>query len=142
MLVAALLIAAVFLLGQPNGAVPVRPVLDSKEPSALALNLTGLVVLVALGVPAALIVPRLVRKRDRDRLRGEDEVSLRQALRRRDTAYACLSGLLVILSGMSLVYAADATFGTPGDYLTILLWGTAVTEGLALAKTLLPSPFS
>lgn len=140
-LVAALLIAVAFL-GQFDYDAPVRPTLDLKEPSAMAVNLAGLVVLLVLGVPAVLIVQRLVRKRDRERLRGEDEVSLRQALRWRDTAYACLSGLLVILSGMSLVYAADATFGTPGDYLTILLWGTAVTEGLVLAKSLLPSPFS
>jgi hypothetical protein len=139
-LAAVLLLVAVVILTRPLNASPTPGLgFEFGEPSAKAVNLVGLVLLAAVAIPVVLVTRRLVRRRDRGRLHGEDEVSLRQALRRRDAAYAVLSGLLVILSGMSLVYAADATFGTAGDYLTILLWGTAVSEGLALAKSLLPS---
>jgi hypothetical protein len=91
------------------------------HPSATQLNIGGSILLAALGIPIALTVRRRVRRRDEQRLRGEVEGSLRRALDRRDAVFAALSAFLVILSGMSLVYAIDPTFGTPGDYLTILL---------------------
>jgi hypothetical protein len=109
------------------------------DPSAAQLNIVGTVVLAVLGLLLARTVRRRVRKREEKRLLGEDEGSLKRALDRRDVLFAVLSAFLVILSGMSLIYATDPTFGTTGDYLTILLWGTALTEGLTLARSLLPA---
>jgi len=50
------------------------------------------------------------------------------------------SGVLVVLSGMSVLYVGNPTFGTAGDYLTVALWGTALGEGVQLARRLWPVP--
>jgi len=131
-----------FLEANTLGIEGTRPTLGWPEldPTAAQLNVAGTVVLAVLGYLLAREVRRRVRRREEKRLLGEDEGSLKRALDRRDALFAALSAFLVVLSGMSLVYATDPTFGTPGDYLAILLlWGTALTEGLTLARSLLPS---
>ena len=130
-----------FLEANTLGFEATRPTFEWPElhPSAAQLNVAGTVVLAVIGFLLARKVRRLVRRREEKRLLGEDEGTLKRALDRRDALFAVLSAFLVILSGMSLVYATDPTFGTPGDYLTILLWGTALTEGLTLARSLLPT---
>ncbi|HKQ02970.1 MAG TPA: hypothetical protein VJ735_21835 [Actinomycetes bacterium] len=135
-------VAFLYFLGANTlGVEGTRPTFGWPElhPSAAQLNVAGTVVLAVLGFLLARNVRRRVRRREEKRLLGEDEGSLKRALDRRDALFAVLSAFLVILSGMSLVYATDPTFGTPGDYLTILLWGTALTEGLTLARSLLPT---
>jgi len=67
-----------------------------------------------------------------------DAAALDRDLRSADLRFGIVSGVLVALSGMSVLYVAHPTFGTPGDYLTVALWGTGVGEGLQLARRLLP----
>jgi hypothetical protein len=43
---------------------------------------------------------------------------------------------------MSLLYVGNPSFGTPGDCLDVALWGTAVGEGLQLARRLWPFSFT
>ena len=40
------------------------------------------------------------------------------------------TGVLAIFSGLILLYFASPTWGTPGDYLKALLWGSVVSEGV------------
>jgi hypothetical protein len=65
---------------------------------------------------------------------------LNRRVRRADRRFALAGGTLVVLSGMSVLYFANPTFGTAGDYLAVALWGTAFGEGLTLARRLWPTP--
>ena len=49
-----------------------------------------------------------------------------------------LSLLIIIGSGLSLLYVGDTTFGSFGDYLSVALWGSTATAGLALLRRLFP----
>jgi hypothetical protein len=40
------------------------------------------------------------------------------------------SGVLAVFSGLVALYATSPTWGSPGDYLKALLWGTVVSEGV------------
>ncbi|HEY7273029.1 MAG TPA: hypothetical protein VH502_09870 [Actinoplanes sp.] len=71
-----------------------------------------------------------------------DTASIDRELRVEGTRFAILSGLLVVLSGMSVLYAGNPTFGSAGDYLAVALWGTALGEGLHLARQLWPLPLT
>jgi hypothetical protein len=64
--------------------------------------------------------------------------SLREGWRGAELRFKVLSTLLVLLSGISVLYVGKPGFGTPGDYLAVLLWGTAVGEGVKLARRFLP----
>jgi hypothetical protein len=67
-----------------------------------------------------------------------DSASIDRELRVEGTRFAIVSGVLVVLSGMSVLYAGNPTFGSAGDYLAVALWGTALGEGLYLARQLWP----
>jgi hypothetical protein len=55
-------------------------------------------------------------------------------LRDRERRYALLSAGLVLGTGLSLLYFTDSSWGSMGDYLAALVWGTTVGAGLQLAK--------
>jgi hypothetical protein len=74
------------------------------------------------------------------RLGELDTAAIDRQLRVEGTRFAIVSGVLVVLSGMSVLYAGNATFGSAGDYLAVALWGTALGEGLYLARQLWPLP--
>lgn len=46
------------------------------------------------------------------------------------------AGALTVLSGLALLYATNATFGSVGDYLSVLVWGTTTREVLNIARRL------
>jgi hypothetical protein len=71
---------------------------------------------------------------------GEPALLLDRRVRGADRRFAVVGGTLVVLSGMSVVYVANPTFGSPGDYLAVTLWGAAFGEGLTLAHRLWPTP--
>jgi hypothetical protein len=85
------------------------------------------------------LVWRWRRKRFRPQPDDLDSATIDREYRQEDRRFSVLAGLLVVLSGMSLLYAGDPTFGTVGDYLAVALWGAAVGEGLQLARRLWPS---
>jgi hypothetical protein len=49
-----------------------------------------------------------------------------------------LSLLIIAASGVLALYVEDTTFGSFGDYLSIALWGSTATAGLALLRRLFP----
>jgi hypothetical protein len=53
--------------------------------------------------------------------------------------YFLVSALLVIGTGFYTLYLANPTFGSLYDYFNTLLWGTGVTAGFQLARSLFPS---
>lgn len=59
---------------------------------------------------------------------------IRQALRARERRFGLLASALVLGTGLSAVYFGDASWGSLGDYLAALVWGTTVGAGLQLAK--------
>ncbi len=61
-------------------------------------------------------------------------VELERELRRSDRTLSLLSGVLVVLSCLVTLYVPNASFGTAGDYLSALLWGTTLSAGLELAR--------
>ncbi|HVE45671.1 MAG TPA: hypothetical protein VNA57_02830 [Acidimicrobiales bacterium] len=96
-------------------------------------------------VPLALVVAvlggvLLVLRALRRRRRAEDLDSARldRLLASEDRRFALASGLFVVATGMSLLYVPNPTFGGPGDYLTVVLWGAGVGEGIQLVRRILP----
>ncbi|WP_394847675.1 hypothetical protein LZC95_09455 [Pendulispora brunnea] len=65
--------------------------------------------------------------------------SLTLELLRDQRMFDRLSALLVVLAGMSVLYFPNPSFGSLGDYATMLLWGTGVGEAVQLARRLVPS---
>jgi hypothetical protein len=52
-----------------------------------------------------------------------------------------IAGAVALASGLSLLYAKNATFGTMADYFGLILWGVGVDQGKNLAQSLqLTSP--
>lgn len=102
----------------------------------------GLAILVLV---CALLLARLLRRSEEgSRMRAsatrETEADyLMKDLRRTEARFLVLSGALVILTGMSVLYFPNPTFGTPADYLGVFLWGSAVGEGVQLARRLVPN---
>jgi hypothetical protein len=54
----------------------------------------------------------------------------RTGLASNERAVAMLAGVLAVGSGMVALYLRDATWGSAGDYVTALLWGSATAEGV------------
>ena len=137
----------------PTAPLPDAPVAAST--AGVALNSTaidtpstGQTVLFGAVAPAlillavfglAWLVIRWRRKRFRPRPGDLDSSTIDREFRREDRRFSALAGIVVVLSGMSLLYAGNPVFGTAGDYLAVALWGAAVGEGLQLARRLWPS---
>jgi hypothetical protein len=119
----------------PAPADPFGP----SEPSLTQLVLYGGVLPISLaGVMAA--AAWWVYRRRRPGPAALDAASLDRAVRRADRRFAVAGGLLVVLGGMSVLYAGNPTFGSAGDYLGVALWATVFGEGLSLARRLWPVP--
>ena len=65
--------------------------------------------------------------------------NLEKRLKRLDWTFTLISGFVVVLTGLSVLYLGKASFGSASDYASVLLWGTAVDEGLKVARRLVPS---
>lgn len=103
-----------------------------------AINLVGLLVLLVLGALAWGALDARVTRGALPPVRTVEELAMR--LHRKELSYGVLGAILVVLSGMSFQYFPNPTFGSAGDYLGMLLWGTAVGEGVKLARRFLPQP--
>ena len=57
---------------------------------------------------------------------------------RMETLIGLINLLIVAASGLSALYFANSTFGSVADYLTLALWGSTATAGLALLRRLVP----
>ena len=57
---------------------------------------------------------------------------LRAALGADDRIVAMVSAVLAVASGMAALYLNSATWGSAGDYIAALLWGSATSEGVKL----------
>jgi|GEM_PF-4385825 len=102
-------------------------------PVAMALALGAL----AWGV---LEVVKARRRRRRRRQQGPAAPqTLIDALRRDQLRFDALSGVIVVLTGLSVLYFSNPTFGSLGDYAKMLLWGSGVGEGVQLARRLIPA---
>jgi hypothetical protein len=55
-----------------------------------------------------------------------------------DAGFALLSGALVVISGLSLLYFTDDTFGTTGDYVALFVWASTISAGITVARRVLP----
>jgi hypothetical protein len=53
----------------------------------------------------------------------------RRQFERIDRQWTLASGVLAVFSGLLALYVVTPTWGTPGDYLKALLWGSVVSEG-------------
>lgn len=84
------------------------------------------------------VISQGVRRRRKKPTDEFDSKRIDKILRQEDFRFALASGVFVVASGMSLLYFSKATFGGIGDYLSVALWGTAVGEGVQLARRLLP----
>lgn len=121
---------------------PVAPVLDVTTPDGGQLVWFGVVVPIVLaGALAALawLVARWRRRRTPSRPAVLIAEAIDADIRREDLRFSLIAGVLVVLSGMSVLYVSNPTFGTAGDYLALGLWGAAFGEGLQLARRLWPS---
>lgn len=118
----------------PPAAIP-----DANEDDDGSVVVWGFVVPMAVTlalVGAALLVVRRLRRRPRtDDL---DSARLDRLLALDDARFALASAVFVVATGMSLLYVPNPTFGSPGDYLTVALWGAGVGEGIQLARRILP----
>jgi hypothetical protein len=59
---------------------------------------------------------------------------LRSATTADNRAMAVVAMAVAVGSGLVALYLPNATWGSPGDYVTALLWGTATAEVVALAQ--------
>jgi hypothetical protein len=64
---------------------------------------------------------------------------LQKELRQLDLAFNMITGFIVVVTGLSVLYLGNASFGSLADYVGLLLWGTVVDEGFKLARQLAPS---
>ena len=134
----------------PKAPVSLRPQAPAavgfvqRDPTTGQIVWLGLVLPIMIaGVLAAVGVFTIRRYQMRppgDRLTELDTASTERELGVENLRFSLASGAIVVLSGMSLLYVGNPTFGSAGDYLTVLLWGTAVSEGLQLARRLWPLP--
>jgi hypothetical protein len=53
-------------------------------------------------------------------------------------AFTLVSGATVFVAGLSALYFSNATFGSVGDYLGVLLWGSTVQGGISLVRQVVP----
>ncbi|MEK6252330.1 MAG: hypothetical protein AABM43_10375 [Actinomycetota bacterium] len=53
-------------------------------------------------------------------------------------AFTIISAVIVFGTGLAALWVPNATFGSFGDYLGVLLWASTVQGGLALIRSLLP----
>lgn len=68
---------------------------------------------------------------------GESAKELLAKFQETETWFSLLAGVFTILGGMAAVYFPSPTFGSLGDYASVLLWGTAFGKGAdAVAKYL------
>jgi hypothetical protein len=124
------------------GSASVPPVLEGTTPTGGQLAWFGVLapLLIAAAV-AALVWLAVRRQRARPSVRIDTLTTdaIDEQVRREDLRFSLIAGILVVLSGMSLLYVGNPTFGTAGDYLALALWGAAVGEGLQLARRFWPS---
>jgi hypothetical protein len=111
--------------------------------SFAAVTEDGFLLPVAAGGLLAALVFLIVR---RHRQRHPDDSStqtdakvLASRLHADQRRFDVLSGLIVVLTGLSLLYFTNPTFGSLGDYAGLLLWGSGVGEGVQFARRILPS---
>jgi hypothetical protein len=129
-------------------ATPPPAPFSAGEPTTWHVVWYGAVLPVLLAAVLGAVAWWTVRARRRRRAHaplrlGElDTASIDRELRVEGQRFAVVSGVLVVLSGMSVLYAGNPTFGSPGDYLAVALWGTALGEGLQLARQLWPLPLA
>jgi hypothetical protein len=81
---------------------------------------------------------RLWRRRSAQRVLPFDAASIDRRVRKADRGFTVIGSALVVLGGMSVLYASNPTFGSLGDYLTLGLWAAGFGEGLALIRRFLP----
>jgi hypothetical protein len=112
------------------------------EPTVGRLLLSGVVLPLVVAGVLVLVGWRVTRSWRRRRVPGRltdlDTGAIDRELRVEGLRFAVVSGALVVLSGMSVLYVGNATFGSLGDYLAIALWGTVLGQGLNLARRLWP----
>jgi hypothetical protein len=66
---------------------------------------------------------------------------LRRNLGVADVVFALVTWPIVIGAGLALLYFKNATFGVPGDYLTVFVWGSTGEIALSLLRRLVPTTF-
>jgi hypothetical protein len=94
-----------------------------------------------LGAVEWLLMRSWRRRRPPQKLAELDTPAIDRLERLENLRFSLVSGALVVLSGVSLLHASNPTVGSPGgDYLAVALWGTAIGEGLHLARRLWPFP--
>jgi hypothetical protein len=81
-------------------------------------------------LPAMRLVPV-----PRDETRGS---WWRRNFNARDVPFLVVSLAIALLSGLSVLYYGDDTFGSTGDVIAALIWGSTATAGVALVRRLIP----
>jgi len=59
---------------------------------------------------------------------------VRRKINRADGRFAVMSGVIVVITGLTALYFSDDTFGTGGDYAAMLTWGATVQQGVNLLR--------
>lgn len=84
-------------------------------------------------------LPLLSRPYDAQDIPDEKPEETLSKLNDLEWRYRLVSGLVVLGTGFYTVYLSNPTFGSLYDYLNIFLWGTAVTTGFQIARSVFPS---
>jgi hypothetical protein len=58
-----------------------------------------------------------------------------------DVIFTLVTLVIVVLSGLAVLYYGEDTWGSTGDEITALVWGSTATAGITLARRLVPGTF-
>ena len=122
---------------EPQVAPPVSADGGTAVTAATWVVEAGLLPLV-IGLPLALglwlVLTKWLGRRSTGGLRGL-EAEDRRAQRR----FFLLSAVIVLASGLAVLYVPNPHWGSLGDFATALLWGTGTTAGLSVVRRFVPS---
>lgn len=69
---------------------------------------------------------------------GTSATKVGNSIKHADAIVGIVTGVIAVGSGLAILYAPNPGFGTTGDYAQALLWGTAVGEGVQIARRFIP----
>jgi hypothetical protein len=123
-------------------AAPPAPVVLPSEPTIAEIVWFGGVLPVLAAALAGLAgwwAWRAWRRRARRRVPLLEAASLERQVRLGERRFTVVASALVVLGGMSVLYASDPTFGSAADYLATGLWAAGFGEGLTLIRRFWPA---
>lgn len=124
----------------PTAVVPPVPATPGSTRASHVQTFYWAFALPLLGLAALAFVARMAQRLLHDVLpaRPADAGTYEAGVAANEAAFAYITSVIVVLSGLAAVYFNNQTFGSLGDYVQAFLWGSAVGEGVKLARRLAP----